>query len=324
MMLSIRTFSVLLLKNSFFIQYFYNSYFRIRNKRRFYQEIELRRQLSIFKYVELAKPLPFYPIEIVKDSNFYGQSYAIKNYAGIKKLNFSIEHGLYYDNYVPVASFCRTVRKIITFSEYRKKVILSKLDKPIVSIGPYIHYAKPLLNESEIVEIKKRFGRILLFFPSHSCIEGVQLYDVLEIIDRLKALCLKGGFQTVFVNMYYYEILHLDYAKYYLEAGFKIVTAGHQLDINFLSRLKSIIELSDYTASNSVGTHLGYCIWMNKPHYIIDDSIVNNLAINDYKDIGQAFLTYYEKIQPEQRAVVSKYWGFESIKAPEELRSLLK
>ena len=150
------------------------------------------------------------------------------------------------------------------------------------------------------------------------------LNDVEKMISRLKNICMRGGFETVFVNMYYYDILHTDYAKYYLEAGFKIVTAGHQLDIYFLSRLKSIIELSDYTVSNSVGTHLGYCIWMNKPHYIIDDQIINETNERDYKKIGSFFLTYTEQIQPEQYAVVAKYWGFDSVRTSEELKSILK
>ena len=37
----------------------------------------------------------------------------------------------------------------------------------------------------------------------------------------------------------------------YTHLGFKVTTAGHQLDINFLNRLKTIILLSDYTCSNS-------------------------------------------------------------------------
>ena len=88
--------------------------------------------------------------------------------------------------------------------------------------------------------------------------------------------------------------------------------------------MKSIIELSDYTVSNSVGTHLGYCIWMNKPHYIIDDQIINETNERDYKKIGSFFLTYTEQIQPEQYAVVAKYWGFDSVRTSEELKSILK
>lgn len=324
MTISIRSCCIYVLKNSFFILYFYNMYFRVMNKKRFLLEIERRRKLPVFAYQELARPLPFYPQEFVKDSNFYGQSDAIKTFAGVQKLGFAIEHGLYYDDYIPIASFYRTIRRIITFSIYRQKVIQTRLCKPVIPVGPYIHYARPLLNADAKAEIKKTYGKILLFFPSHSCVDGKQMYDVMNIIEKLKELCLVGGFKSVFVNMYYYDILHTDYAKYYSEAGFKIVTAGHQLDKYFLSRLKSIIELSDYTVSNSVGTHLGYCIWMGRPHYIIDDKIINRVNSKDYKKIGSFFLTYTEMISPEQYAVVSKYWGFDSVKTSKELESVLK
>lgn len=324
MRMSIRSYCIYLLKNSFFILYLYNLYFRTINKKRFLLEIERRRKMPVFAYKELARPLPFCPQESVKDSNFYGQSYAIKTFTGLLKLGFAIEHGLYYDDYIPIASFYRTTRKIITFSSKRKKMIQNKLRKPVIVIGPYIHYARPLLNESEIAEIKKTYGKILLFFPSHSCVDGRQTYDVMKTIAKLKEIRLKGGFQSVFVNMYYFDILYTDYANYYAKAGFKIVTAGHQLDINFLSRLKSIIELSDYTVSNSVGTHLGYCIWMKKAHFIIDDIIIHGTKPKDYKKIESFFLNYSEKIQPEQYDIVSEYWGFEFVKTSEVLKSILE
>lgn len=322
--LFIRRFLVFILKNSFLLNVLYNEYYRILNGKNYFKVIKEREKLSIFQYVELSAPIPYYPIEFIRDSNFYGQSNAIRTYAGVHKLGFAIEHGLYYDDYIPIASFYRTIRKIITFSTYRKKIIQTKLNKPVLPIGPYIHYAQSYLNEKEMAEIKEIYGKILLFFPSHSSCEGKQTYDIFKTIAKLKELRLKGEFQSVFVNMYYFDILHTDYAQYYLDAGFIIVTAGHQLDTNFLSRLKSIIALSDYTVSNSVGTHLGYCIWMHKPHYIIDDSIINGTDLKDYKKIGSLFLTYSEKIQPEQYAVVSEYWGFESVKTPEILKGILK
>lgn len=91
----------------------------------------------------------------------------------------------------------------------------------LLFLSVLIFYAQPLLNAVEIAEIKKKYGKILLFFPSHSCVEGRQLYDVEKMISRLKNICMRGGFETVFVNMYYYDILHTDYAKYYLEQDLK-------------------------------------------------------------------------------------------------------
>ena len=134
-----------------------NTYYRLLNRKKFFEIIERRKKLSIFQYEALAAPILYYPMESVKDSNFYGQSYAIKEYACIRKLGYAIEHGLYYDDYIPYASFARTTQKIITFSLRRKKVLQARLDKPVIPIGPYIHYAQPLLNAVEIAEIKKKY-----------------------------------------------------------------------------------------------------------------------------------------------------------------------
>ena len=144
-----------------------------------------------------------------------------------------------------------------------------------------------------------------------------------KTISKIKELCKVEKIDTVLINMYYYDILHFDYLSLYEDAGFKIVTAGHQLDLNFVSRLKSLIEICDFTAANSVGTHLGYCVYMGKPHLIIDDEIINKTNFEDYKEIGYSFTDYYSKLQDKQLDVVSKYWGFNDVKDRTELRNLL-
>ena len=100
--------------------------------------------MSIFNYKDLAAPIPYYPLEFVKDSNYYGQNFWLKKYTGLQHIDVSIEHGLYYGDYIPYSSYCKTVKKILTSSLVRKQV-LEKLNKPVVTIGPYIHYVPYLL-----------------------------------------------------------------------------------------------------------------------------------------------------------------------------------
>ena len=69
------------LKNSYLLNGLYNTYYRLLNRKKFFEIIERRKKLSIFQYEALAAPILYYPMESVKDSNFYGQSYAIKEYA---------------------------------------------------------------------------------------------------------------------------------------------------------------------------------------------------------------------------------------------------
>lgn len=92
-----RSFLASMLKESFFLLSFYNTYYYVKNKKKFWKEINRRKAMSIFEYKELVKPIPFCPIETIRDSNFYGQAYALKQYAGVDKFDWSIEHGLYVD-----------------------------------------------------------------------------------------------------------------------------------------------------------------------------------------------------------------------------------
>ena len=311
-----------LLKNSVQLNSLYNIFYKVTNKRTFFAEQKKRKTLSIFNYQELATPIPYYPLEFVKDSNFYGQNYWVKEFTGLKSINASTEHGLYYGDYIPYSSYCKTIKKIITFSLVRKNV-LEKLQKPVVVIGPYIHYVPTLLTTDQISKIRSEYGKILLFFPTHSTREGGRTYSVQAYIKDLKAFAQKKGFYSIFVCMYYYDILHTKLAEYYEEAGFKIVTAGHQLDLNFLPRLKSIISLADYTVSNAVGTHVGYCVYMSKPHWVINPVSNSSEVPQDFREITDVFSIYSDKITNHQYSTVEKYWGLDQVKTPEELHKLL-
>lgn len=328
------------LKNFTLTLFFYNLYYRVKNKRSFYTEIEKRKNASIFDYKNLSQPIPFYPIEEVKDSNFYGIYHSLKKYSGATKISNAIEHGLYLGNYVPFASYLKTTKSIITFSDKRKKhLINSKINKPIYKIGPYIHYAKLPVSENEYIKLKQSLGRTLLLFPSHSIKNFNVRMDVLELIKKVKKLAL--NYDSILVCLYYKDILDTNYLEHFEKAEFKIVTAGHLYDINFLSRLKLIIELADFTISNTVGTHTGYCVYLNKPHFIIEQEVElsgeNKTRIKNYRDekqieslskekdeILKEFRIYSESITEKQKKVIDKYWGISSIKQPEDLLGILK
>ena len=336
---SIRNIMIYILKNFTTILFFSNTYFRIKNKTRFYSEIEKRKNTSIFNYKKLSQPIPFYPIEAVKDSNFYGIYHSLKEYSGVSRISNSIEHGLYLGNYVPFASHLRTTKAIITFSDNRKKHLLkAKVNKPIYKIGPYIHYAKLPVSESEFIKLKESLGKTLLLFPSHSITNFNVRMDVFELIKKVENLAL--NYDSILVCLYYKDILNDHYLQHFKKNKFRIVTAGHKYDINFLSRLKLIIKLADFTVSNTVGTHTGYCVYLNKPHFIIEQEVQltgeNNTEIIDYrvkeeldslskekKEIFKEFIIYSPLITEKQKEVIDKYWGISSIKQPNFLFDIL-
>ena len=321
MFLKVRNlFASKILKNSYVLNYLYNYYYLKKNKKKFLDEMYRRAQLSFFDYKELSVELPFCPLEFVKDTNLYGYADSIKKYTGLSKLNVSMEHGLYYDdNYIPLASYSKTIRKIITMSEIRKSLNEKMLKKKAIAIGPYIHYANSILSKDAISKLKKKYGKILLYFPSHGSVEKKYSYEIDSFIQEINKIKDVYGFDTVFVNMYYYDILHTDYAFKYEEAGFIVTTAGHRYDLNFLSRLKSIIELADATVSNSFGTNIGFSIYLNKPFiYLSKESTLSDKTM--ISEVLNAFHDNKLTITEQQYSLVSKYWGFDSIKTPEQIR----
>ncbi|MGN8226121.1 hypothetical protein [Gracilimonas sp. BCB1] len=327
-----------ILKDNEFLLSIYNSYYKLLNKKEFLEEVEKRKMESIFEYEVLSKELPFYPDAPVKDSNFYGHYYWLKNYTNLEKFDFAIEHGLYLGSHVPIATHLKTTKAVVTFSKNREEHLRNAgVKKPIVKIGPYIHYADSLLSDKQFIEIKEKFGRILTVFPSHS-IKGFNVNidqdHLLDEIDRIKA---EYSCDSVFVCAYYKDIRDNNFIEQYRQRGYNIVTAGHQYDLNFLSRLKSIIQLSDYTMSNTVGTHTGYCIYLNKPHYIFNQEIeytdkegkpskeyrfdheVEKLR-KEMAIIIKAFDEFNSDITEDQKKIVDEYWGVSEIKGRDKLR----
>lgn len=319
-------FLVSTLKNNPLIYITYNAYYRKKNSAAFWQEIKKRENLSIFDIDGLSQDIPFCPIEKVKDSNYYGHAAAIKKYAGVNKFPFALEHGLYYGNLVTPGERYRMTKRIMTFSEERKKVLNAAINKPVVAIGPYIHYAEPYLTVGEYNEIKKKYGKILLFMPSHSVIDAKDMvmgFKADDIIQKVKSFANEHGFDSVFVNLYFKDVMETNYAEQYKKAGFIVTTAGHRFDLLFINRVRSIIELCDYVIGNSLGTNLGYCIYLNKPFCIIDNDLVENIDQEQIPYIGRFFYDYTDHITEEQYEVVSKYWGFDCIKSKEEMASIL-
>lgn len=280
--------------------------------------------------------------EKFSQNSLYGTSKLIKQYANIpvkQRLMATIEHGLALGNTFFLDDLHPDARGIITFSQYRKEILSRYTNKRVVPIGPYIHYAN-LINSQTLLEIKQNLGNTLLFFLAHSSgnkKEAVRAkFDYLAILNYLKGL--KNEFKSIVVCFYWLdckpEIISL-----FLKAGFYCTTAGHTIDWNFMNRLRSIIYLADVTASNTIGTHTGYCIYMGKPYWLLKQEIdydipqslhvresqgINNYFSSiEYKKLIHLFENHSQEITSEQYQLCNFLWGFDQVKTQEDLRSIL-
>lgn len=309
------------------------------------EECSKRALLDLWDCQKLCAEMnPFYS-DLTPNSSYYGIMHQIKKYAGIDGFcSWNVEHGLYLGEYVENESLGKAIKGTITFSNERKKHLESRVKKKIVTIGPYIHYVDDYYDADKHYQVKEQLGTVLLVFPPHSTRNLQVAYDTEIFIDKLTKM--GRNYDTVMVCMFFKDIL-FGRQKLYEDVGFKIVTSGHMYDYNFLSRQKEMIKLSDYTVSASVGTHIGYCLYMGKEHEILslakDGSTSRNTHenIDKYHSINRpvnelfatfksdeelllnAFIDTGKVDRKLQHQLVSEIWGFDCVKNTKDLCSEL-
>ena len=277
----------------------------------------------------------------------YRMDKILKEYANFpldENIHAFFEHGIIFTDFMSTSFRNHEYLPSIVASKYRKNVLKKeKYYSKVYTIGPYIHYANSLLKEDELKAEKERLGKTLLVFPNHS-VDGLIIdFDYNTFIQKINEI--SKDFDSVRICMYYKDVL-LGRAKPYKNEGFEVVTAGHGNDYNFIKRLKSIILTSDMTMSNGIGSHLGYCIYLNKPHFLYQLDEITHKAENhsnenaellvkdhDRKDeimnknqnvinIKREFTEYGEKITKSQYDLMNYLWGFDEVKTPIELNEI--
>lgn len=287
------------------------------------QEISRRSKMNLSDIIPLSKDINmFSPFteELHPVNDWYGHAKIFKNYMSLPQnyqLKFVNEHGVFLTEQVAQSELETDLPSFVTYSDYRVDV-LKKYKKNVFKIGPFIHYAPHFFTKERIAFEKKRLGKNILIFHGHSLKSLIQKYNGDWFMKKVKSVA--KDFDTIRVCMYWIDI-QLGIHKYYQKLGLECVTAGHILDPFFVPRLKSIIEISDLTTSNDAGTHVGYSIYMNKPHIIFHKfpkletnkkrrALTFDLwSSKPYIETIAAFSQVNLKITPKQRQVIHSYFG---------------
>lgn len=294
-----------------------------------------------------SSPLLGYQRDGYKDTFSVGVMHRTNYYYGIepmllgysdydRRLKSTIEHGLYVGPFVNRHETNNSgLPAVITFGPRRAEAIRAVCDVPILQIGPYIQYATPFIDGEEPTRLKRELGKVMLVFPSHSIeTTGVE-FDVGHFIRLAEELARKNSADTILYCLYFNDINN-GMARQFEDHGCTVVSAGHRSDPTFLSRLRSLIELSDITASNSVGTHIGYCAALGKPHSLISMDVEREEASlltydydyqSDYKKavkreedfIASAFVGSQSEYAED---VLHRYWGLGLQRSPEDLKGI--
>ncbi len=325
-----------------FLEQFMFTYYRLRNSKAFQKEVDFRKSLSIFEYQKLSEDLLYSPTERVIDNNLYGYAKHLKEFAGIQKdLKAYMEHGLFLGRIVHQDQYHWHFPRIITMSEGRRAILKSKIpEKESIAVGPYIHYAESLYSSDEMLALKQKLGKVLLVYPFHSMKNVKSKFNDFDLIEEIKRVA--KNYDSVLISLYYLDALDQDKQDAYASEGFHLVSAGHKFDPHFVARQRAHIELADLTMSNGMGTQTGFCIYLNKPHYIFQQKI-NQQAVSKHESerfksnsagSDQELVAYQRKyfsdlfsdlrsdISKKQKEETGLFWGFDSIKTKEELRAI--
>jgi hypothetical protein len=300
------------------------------------------KNMPVTKIRTLARNIPVLCTnETHTPNDFYFHALTLKRFCGLSdnlKLKCVIQHGYQFGNYKWDVETDNNLPVYLCPSELRKETLLRLgVTKTIYPIGPFIAYSTRSISDSSLEETRKKNGKTLVVFPSHSTHSSEVKYNMEAFCERIKTLSVH--FDKVRVCLYWKDVL-LGHNKAYEKFGFECITAGHMFDKNFMPRLKSIIESADMGMSNAVGDFIPFCIFLKKPFYLwkqkieIDALGTDTTGAAEYRkelneaqiafnELFEAFSDFSEKITGQQYAVVDKYFGLSSVKTRDELKEIL-
>ena len=293
---------------------------------------EFRKAVVELKEKHINNGAMFEIAGVGSESRYYGHLKALADYAGVPyardlALLFPyIEHGIRFnEDLAPVISD-RSTHCVVSQGGYlREKLDTALPGIPKYEIGPYIHYASPAYAQEEIDRLRLKYGKTLLVFPAHSIESSERKPEGADIISLIERIAGKG-FENVIVCFYWNDVDSslVDRAN---AAGYVTVSAGLRGDVNFISRLKSLILLSDAVLGDSLGTNIGYSLYLGRPFRIMDnthDVSAPMLGLPCESSLCLARTLFSDFASLEDKRVESffnRFWGgARCIKSSQEIR----
>ncbi len=292
---------------------------------------------------EAGDPLMWHGI--ANESLFYGHLRALAEYAGRpynerdRLLLPAIEHGIaWVADRNPVLER-PYVHNLVSQGAYRKGLSI-KAGLPHYVIGPYVRYARLLHTVAEEAAAKEGLGRTVLVFPAHSYEGSSVSYQKAGFVERVMT-GLGRDFDTVLVCAYWHDADDELFALFQGE-GARVVSAGIRSDPLFISRLKTMLRLSDAVTGNALGTHIGYALAEGRRFYMANwdapriDDYANAYSDSQLRSMGavearvrRAFGAESpeggDDLAAERRDIFRTYWGGEqAVRTPEEVGAMFE
>ena len=295
---------------------------------------------SIFDFYTpvMKRQKHIYDRTVIASNGFYGMEFLLRRYSGyFGKLNCATEHGggsfkynldvgEWRDNNAPV---------LFVSSKERAKYIASYTNKLVIPFGTIINYARCIYNELTIKEIKQNLGKVLCVYPKHNTEDYGWCDTSEEFISYVKEFRHQYNYSTVIVCVYYVDIIRGLHFRY-MKEGWIVVCSGYMFNDDYYDRAKTIIKISDYIVLQGYSSVLQHAIFMGVPVTIYQDFSLNlrshtydvdveanNILREQFQTIGLLFKDHVDAITDNQFSFCKRFYGYDDVKKPEELRLLL-
>lgn len=269
--------------------------------------------------------------EIHPPNDFYGHAATLKRYAGLppdRPLSAVVEHGPApapriwdIDRRAPFPTYlCAGARGADAYEKARP-------DGRGIPVGPMIRYAAGEFSAA------RPQGRLLVF-PAHSTHYVKSVYDAPAFARALAGY--RERFAHITVCLYWKDALDGMDAPYRAE-GFECTSAGHMFDLDFLDRLRRVIEQAEVVASNQFGSYIPYAIALDRPAWLLQqdvrlvgskkdvarDTVAPDVFEDLTREVRELFSEEVDQVTEAQRESLDPFTGFGHVWTPEEIRGLL-
>lgn len=261
---------------------------------------------------------------------FYGDDRILKMYADLPlgaTLKVIIPHGVNLDSeFVSEAERDARLSIVHCYPPSRATVYREQMKKEVVlSASPFL-YTIALLGEKVI---KQRHGTI--YFPHHSTPAITASMDNEMLAEKLQQLDTR--FQPITVCIYWRDF-NLGHHLPFIRRGFRIVSAGHRSDPNFLFRLYHLLSLHRFAGGNELGSHIFYAVAAGCPYFHLEgynaEFVADELSLRQMRAKPNKLTT--ERIKAvfnidqlsnteRQLQTANYYLGADYFRSPAELRA---
>jgi hypothetical protein len=278
--------------------------------------------------------------ELENSSHHYGHDVQLKRHAGLPligpPLPWLLEHGLKVSRTATFESPRPWTRGYLCMGERRAAWLVERFGLPAVPIGPWIAYARPMLEATEIQRLRERQGPTLLVVLAHSWDRVERRMDARACIEAVAETARAGGYRSVIWLRHWKDPELTE-----LPPEWIVACNGHRSNPWFLDAMRTLVELSDGMASNAFGTHLGYGVALGlRLHWIAVEAEQDLSALGGEKAeeeaaewaerqrLSAALRQTLALTQGDPSAAVRElldpYWGFGRVREGASLRQMLR